>query len=267
MCAGSGDSVHVTSTTLKKPETGPLWHEPFSLLDNGDGYSTGSLHTGTFSSNVSTASSGLELHPEIGLNQPPPPPISAQEDNIPFEPDSSIYPIYGLFPPPPLPLSTNLPPELEPFQPPPPPLANADNIAELETLRTVFEKLKFETKQLEQNYDKAILKMHTLEGENVRLRQHLHQFQQQNRPTILHFHPKAVAQGQPPLPVHHYKSSPASGSLTPPRGADQSTRNPGFASPGPEPVGEKDLPRQTSESADNSSSVSSHMSQDWKQLL
>ena len=132
-----------------------------------------------------------------------------------------------------------------------PSLASVDNTAaELDTLRKAFEKLKHEKKQLEVNYDEALQTIHKLERENSILQEQIQQFQHQ-RPTNLHFHPAAM--GGPPPPLYHY-SSPASGSLTPQR-AVYSTRN---VSPGPGPVGERDL--SSLRSANSSGSINSFTS-------
>ena len=295
VCTGSGGSAHqklVTSTTLKKAETGSLWHQPNSLAplsDIDDGYSTGRLST--FTSNVSSGSSGPEFHPEHGALPPSPPPISTQEDNIPTEPDGNVHPNYGLLPSPPTINQSEVPLKLmEAFHPPLLPLANIDkkvklnkqskvdtppttsDAIELEILQKAFENLKCEKKQLELKYDEAILYVHTLQRENHRLQEHLYLLQQQQyqrqRPSNLHFHP-ATAVGQSQL--FYYYSSCGPDSFTPPTGQGaQSIRNPSPESTsGPGPVGEKDLLPRNSESADSSGSgsVSSRKSQDWKQLL
>lgn len=132
-----------------------------------------------------------------------------------------------------------------------PSLATVDNTAaELDTLRKAFEKLKSEKKQLEVKYGEATQKILVLERENAKLREQVQQFQHQ-RPSNLHFHPAAI--GGPPPPSYHY-SSPASGSLTPQR-AIYSTRN---ISPGPGPVGERDL--SSLHSANSSGSINSFTS-------
>ena len=296
---GSDGSVHqelVTSTTSKKAGTGSLWHQPSSLVylsDIDDGYSTGRLST--FTSNVSTTSSGEEFHPEHGVLPPSPPPTSTQEDNFPSEPGGNVHPTYGLFPSPPtinqieVPRKKGFHPHLIPH-PPLIPLANIDkkvklneqskvdtppttsDAIELEILQKAFEKLKFEKKQLELKYDEAILLVHALQRENDRLQEHLYQLQQhqhqRQRPSNLYFHPATAGGQSHPSSDYYYSRGPDS--LTPPTGQGaQSTSNPPPKSSGPGPVGEKDLLPRNAESADSSrsDSVSSQKSQDWKQLI
>ena len=132
-----------------------------------------------------------------------------------------------------------------------PSLASMDHTAtaELESLRKAYDNLKFEKKQLEVKYDEAMHLIRTLQREKSRLQEQISQFQQQ-RPSNLHFHPTVAGGGQ-----HPYYSSPASGSLTPPR-AVHPTRN---LSPGPGPgsMGEKSSSLHSAHSSGSINSFSS----------
>ena len=132
-----------------------------------------------------------------------------------------------------------------------PSLASKDHVAtaELDTLRKEFENLKYEKKQLEIKYDEAMHLVRTLQGENRRLQEQISQFQQP-RPSNLHFHPTMVGGGQ-----YSYYTSPASGSLTPPR-MPHTTRN---LSPGPGPcsMGEKPSSLHSAHSSGSINSFSS----------
>ena len=141
-----------------------------------------------------------------------------------------------------------------------PSLASVDHAAatELVTLRKAFETLRREKKQLEIKYDEAIRHIHTLETENRRLQEQLIHFQQQPRPSNLHFH--SGGGGGLHHSAYHYPS-PGSGNLTPPRPV-HSTRN---HSPGPVPasgsglMGEKEL-ASSLYSAHSSGSINSFSS-------
>ena len=138
-----------------------------------------------------------------------------------------------------------------------PSLPSVDHAAttELVTLRKTVETLRRENKQLQVKYDEAMRHIHTLETENRRLQEH---FQQQPRPSNLHFHSGGG------VGLHHsayHYPSPGSGNLTPPRPA-HSTRN---HSPGPVPalgsglMGEKEL-ASSLYSAHSSGSINSFSS-------
>ena len=138
-----------------------------------------------------------------------------------------------------------------------PSLASVDHAAaaELVALRKTVETLRHENKQLQVQLDEAVRHIHTLETENRRLQEH---FQQQQRPSNLHFHSGGG------VGLHHSAypyPSPGSGNLTPPRPA-HSTRN---HSPGPVPasssglMGEKEL-ASSLYSAHSSGSINSFSS-------
>ena len=139
-----------------------------------------------------------------------------------------------------------------------PSLATVDHstTVELESLRKAFENLKFENKQLKIKYDESRNRVHVLENENRRLQEQLIHYQQQQRPSNLHFHPIVVGGGGVHPSAFHY-TSPGSGNLTPQK-VVHSARNPS-PGPGPGSMGEKDL-ASSLYSAHSSGSINSFSS-------